>query len=254
MSEVKMQENLWGYAKRLRFVAAAICDAFPDKETLELTVLDVGCGTGSQLGIPLARDGYKLIGIDMHEASIMEAKRNSKDLSNAEFICGDVGLLNNDNFDIVILSEVLEHVSKPEELLESSLKKLSDDGLMIVTVPNGYGEFEWDSWVFRGLGLERLIEKYEQKKAQSKRAVSSTENQDDRHIQFFTQKRLRRMFDRFGLKVVRQSGSTVLSGPFAGHTFARVPGFIDLNSKAADKLPMAFSSGWFFALRRRGDE
>jgi 2-polyprenyl-3-methyl-5-hydroxy-6-metoxy-1,4-benzoquinol methylase len=248
------QEDLWGYTKRFRFVRDAIADAFPGRSGASITILDVGCGTGSQLGIPLARLGYEYAGIDMHERSVIEARRLAKDVPNAEFACGSVDDLEDGPFDVVILSEVLEHVNDPGALLAASLEKLHGSGLMIVTVPNGYGEFEWDSWVFANLGLEKLMAKYEERRnatGASKTVTASTENADDRHVQFFTRPRLHSMFDKAGLEIVKERGSTVMSGPFVGHTLARVPGFIELNAKAADALPIVFSSGWFFSLRRK---
>ena len=127
---------------------------------------------------------------------------------------------------------------------------------MVVTVPNGYGEFEWDSWVFKGLGFERLVEKYiERKQARevSKQVISSTENKENRHIQFFTMPRLRSIFAAADLEVIREKGSTLLSGPFAGHLLGRFDGFIEWNTRVTDKLPITVASGWYFALRRRDE-
>ncbi|MFN0277986.1 MAG: class I SAM-dependent methyltransferase [Pyrinomonadaceae bacterium] len=254
MTEIK--EDLWGYAKRLRFTCASIDVAFLGKAPSDLRVLDVGCGSATQLGLPLARLGYRLTGIDTHESSIAKATELAHDLPNANFICGNVEEIKAEPFDVVIISEVLEHVAEPEKLLRSSLNHLQKNGLVIVTVPNGFGEFEWDSWVFRVLGLERLIERYESRRAEKKGVkplMSSTENKENRHIQFFTQRRLREIFRACSLTVVNKNASTLMSGPFVGHTLARFAGFIEWNAQIADKLPMTFSSSWFFALRRVGE-
>jgi len=247
-------EDLWGYAKRLRFVCRAIDDAFPGRAPSELHLLDVGCGSGTQLGIPLAEIGYQLTGVDAHQPSIDVAADLGKGLPNARFICGTVNEVKTNDFDVVILSEVLEHVADPAELLRSSIAHLKADGLAIVTVPNGYGEFEWDSWVFRSFGFERLVERYAARRAAENGMpppASSTENQDDRHIQFFTLSRLRAMFASCGLRIVDQVGSTFLSGPFAGHVLTRFVGFVDWNARIADWLPIPFASGWYFAVRRQ---
>lgn len=253
MTETEIKEDLWGYAKRLHFVRVSIDAAFPGNAVTELRVLDVGCGSATQLGLPLARLGYRLTGIDTHESSIAKATELTQDLPNANFICGGVDDLDAGPFDVVIISEVLEHVAEPEKLLRASIRLLQKDGLAIVTVPNGYGEFEWDSWVFRLLGFERLIERYELRRAEKngvRPLMSSTENKENRHIQFFTQRRLREIFRACALTVVNKNASTLMSGPFVGHTLARFDGFIEWNAQVADKLPMSFSSSWFFALRR----
>ena len=71
------REDLWGYAKRLRFVREAMRDAFPRAEARRLRVLDVGCGNGSQLALPLARGAAEiyLTGIDTDARSIEHAKQ-----------------------------------------------------------------------------------------------------------------------------------------------------------------------------------
>ena len=69
-----MEENLWGYGKRLRFVEDAVQRAFPGTPRGKLTILDIGCGNGSQLAIPLAHAGYRVTGIDPHEPSIQRGR------------------------------------------------------------------------------------------------------------------------------------------------------------------------------------
>jgi len=252
MTDIDLKENLWGYAKRLRFVCSAVESAFPGKAPSELRILDIGCGSAAQLGLPLARRGYRLTGIDTHGPSIARALELANGQSNVSFICGDVESLDAQPFDVVILSEVLEHVGEPEHLLEVSLLKLSSNGLVIITVPNGYGEFEWDSWAFRMLGLERLVERLKMQrvlKIISNHELPSTENIENGHVHFFTKPRLQTMFRSCGLSIINECASTFVSGPFVSYTFGRLPGFIDLNAKIANMLPMTFSSGWFFALR-----
>jgi 2-polyprenyl-3-methyl-5-hydroxy-6-metoxy-1,4-benzoquinol methylase len=250
-----LNEDLWGYRKRLQFVVSSIEDAFRERLCSDIRILDVGCGSASHLGLPLARMGYGLTGVDMHEPSITVASDNAEGLDNAHFIFGRVEDIP-DEFDVVILSEVLEHVPEPARLLAASLPRLKGGGLVIITVPNGYGEFEWDSWVFRGLGLERLVENYverKQAKENSKPVTSSTENKDNRHIQFFTMPRLRSIFAAAGLEIVREQGSTLLSGPFAGHLLGRFNRFVEWNTRVTDNLPITMASGWYFALRRRDE-
>jgi 2-polyprenyl-3-methyl-5-hydroxy-6-metoxy-1,4-benzoquinol methylase len=120
MMEQKEPENLWGYAKRLRFVRQTIASAFPRREPGSLRVLDVGCGNGSQLALPLARRGFRVAGVDTHAPSIEHARRDARDLLNARFVRGRVEDLDPELFDVVILSEVLEHVTDPSALLAAS--------------------------------------------------------------------------------------------------------------------------------------
>jgi 2-polyprenyl-3-methyl-5-hydroxy-6-metoxy-1,4-benzoquinol methylase len=83
-----------GYAKRLRFVREAINAAFPKRAPGSLRLLDVGCGNGSQLALPLAiRNGFQLTGIDPDRRSIEHAKQLAGQSANINFVCGRVGRL-----------------------------------------------------------------------------------------------------------------------------------------------------------------
>jgi 2-polyprenyl-3-methyl-5-hydroxy-6-metoxy-1,4-benzoquinol methylase len=245
------RENLWGYAKRLRFVREVIADAFPERDAASLRVLDVGCGNGSQLALPLISEGFHLTGVDTDERSIEHARRLAGDARNARFVCGPIEELSGEEeFDAVILSEVLEHMTEPGRLLEASVRRMTKDAVLIVTVPNGYGEFELDSWMFRALRLQRVVDAL----ARSSRPVmAATDNHESGHVQFFTRRRLFELFRRCGLTLFRAESSVFLSGPLVGHTLARSRRFIEWNARITDKLPMLLSSGWYFALRRQAE-
>jgi 2-polyprenyl-3-methyl-5-hydroxy-6-metoxy-1,4-benzoquinol methylase len=252
MNEIKQEEieDLWGYAKRLRFVRAAISAAFPDRAPGSLGVLDVGCGNGSQLALPLAlRDSFQLTGIDPDKRSIEHASALAGDHANIKFQCAQVDdLLDDDPFDVVILSEVLEHLERPAEMLTASARLMNKEGILIVTVPNGYGEFEIDSWIFRRLHLQKLVDAF----ARPREILSATDNQDSGHIQFFTRSRLRRLFDEAGLVSFREGAASFLAGPIVGHLLARSARLIQWNARITERLPLVMASGWYFALRRTG--
>ncbi len=245
-ARVEEQENLWGYQKRLRFVRGVIEDNFRAQDSSTITVLDIGCGNGSQLSLPLARLGYNVTGIDPDESSIAHAARLSEGIEGARFLRTSVSEVA-EKFDVVILSEVLEHVKDPSELLQAGERLLNPDGLIIVTTPNGYGEFEMDSWLFGVLRLQRLVDKLASNKS---RALGSTDNEDSGHIQFFTRRRLYKIFRECGLRVWREGAASLFAGPFAGHLLARSDRFIQWNAVVTDRLPIVLASGWYFALRR----
>ena len=148
-------ENLWGYVKRLRFVQHVIAQSFSHRAAESLRVLDVGCGNGSELALPLARLGFEVTGIDIHAPSVEHARQLGVDVANLSYVCGRVEELKSPPYDVVILSEVLEHLREPRFLLMAALEHLNKDGIIIVTVPNGYGEFEIDAWLFRLFHLTR---------------------------------------------------------------------------------------------------
>jgi len=241
-------EDLWGYAKRLRFVRETIRAAFPDRLPHSLSILDVGCGNGSHLALPLAmKDGFQLTGIDTDSRSIEHATRLAGQRANIKFACGGVDDLSADGvFDVVILSEVLEHLERPADLLSASAGLMGLDGILIVTVPNGYGEFEIDSWIYRTLSLQKMVDAL----AEKREVLGATDNEESGHIQFFTRSRLRRLFASAGLISYREGAGSFLAGPIIGQVLARSTPLIDWNARVTDHLPFIFASGWYFALRR----
>jgi SAM-dependent methyltransferase len=248
MIKHEAKEDLWGYAKRLRFVRGAIRERFGDRAAATLSVLDVGCGNGSHLALPLVQDGFQITGIDSDEGSIEHARSMAHGISNARFFHGQVEALRaSDQFDVVILSEVLEHLAEPQQLLAASAGHLAADGLLIVTVPNGYGEFEIDSWLFRTLHMQGLVDKLTQNQ---KEVMAATDNHDSGHVQFFTRRRLRRLFVDCDLAIVSEGAGSLLAGPIAGHLLGRSQKFIEWNARIVDQLPLVLSSSWYFALRR----
>lgn len=251
MNDVAERENLWGYAKRLRFIEEVIKDAFPERAPDSLRVLDVGCGNGSQLALPLARRGFQVTGIDVDATSIEHANQLAKDLPNANFMCVDVAELKMNPFEVVILSEVLEHMTEPRTLLVESAKHLAEDGVVIITVPNGYGEFEIDSRLFQLLRLQNIVDRLAKNNSE---VIASTDNHASGHVQRFTRRRLQRLFRECSLSVFREGAASFLAGPLIGHTLARSSRFIEWNSRVTDKLPLVLASGWYFALRRARSE
>ena len=135
-----LPENLWGYGKRLRFVDSAIRRAFPGKKRCELGVLDVGCGNGSQLAIPLANAGYQLTAIDPHYASIQRGRGLAPEV---KFIHGQVSDLSLTKFDCVIISEVLEHLEAPEVFCEWHYPILRNLGYSLSLSPMAMGSLSW---------------------------------------------------------------------------------------------------------------
>ena len=243
------QENLWGYGKRLRFVRTTIGNSFPSLSPAEIQVLDVGCGNGSQLALPLVSDNFQVFGIDTDDRSISHANSLAAGAPNAHFESTSLEEFSTDElFHVVILSEVLEHVEYPKALLAGSRDRMRSNGVMIVTVPNGYGGFEIDSWLFRTLRLQRLVDAVARNNSE---ILGATDNTEMGHIQFFTLKRLFRLFDECGLEVTRQGVGPLLAGPIAGHTLARSESFIEWNARITDRLPFTWASGWYFALQRR---
>ena len=108
-------------------------------------LLDVGCGSGTLLGV-LKRRGFRGIGIDFSEeaAGLAEAENGVRvvvgSLERAAFP--------DQSFDIVTLFHVMEHVANPREVLAEVFRVLRSNGAVVLQVPS------IDSWQFKLFGAK----------------------------------------------------------------------------------------------------
>jgi 2-polyprenyl-3-methyl-5-hydroxy-6-metoxy-1,4-benzoquinol methylase len=104
------------------------------------SICDLGCGNGYITG-RLAALGYDVIGVDASESGTRIAREHHPQ---ARFICSliDEGLRARvalDPFDLVISSDVIEHLYSPGDLLSAAVSLLKSDGQVLVGTPyHGY--------------------------------------------------------------------------------------------------------------------
>ena len=105
-----------------------------------MRVLDVGCGNGFTCGEFLKR-GWKVVGIDLSEQGIAIA-RISHPQARFEVLPADNDLLANLGevpFDLVVSTEVIEHVYAPKAYVAACFHALRPGGRFICTTPyHGY--------------------------------------------------------------------------------------------------------------------
>lgn len=146
------RECTYGLVKRYRFVEATLAECQPE------CVLDVGCGTGKNLTVPLAGrfPATRFVGADPDAGSIEFARRENR-RENLEFRLTSE-LRPDEQFDVVIASEVVEHVEEPREFLDFLRERLKPGGRLVLTLPNGYGPFEIGAFVQNVLHLTGLLD------------------------------------------------------------------------------------------------
>lgn len=97
-------------------------------------IIEIGSGLG-YLTYSLIVADYDAVGIDISEAAVHKALNNFGD----HFICADLlefAQHHAESFDVVILTEVIEHIDKPLDFMESIKRLLKPGGRAIITTPN----------------------------------------------------------------------------------------------------------------------
>jgi 2-polyprenyl-6-hydroxyphenyl methylase / 3-demethylubiquinone-9 3-methyltransferase len=101
-------------------------------------VLDVGCGTGFLLE-RLAERGYRGIGVDLSPESVAHASRRLEEVGAADRMSAVVGSAYEPPegpFDLICLTDVLEHLEDPRACLRALAARLAPGGLVVVSTPN----------------------------------------------------------------------------------------------------------------------
>ncbi len=98
------------------------------------SVLDFGCGTG-RLSIPLARRAKQVVGLDISNDMLKEARKNAEkfSLSNLDFKLSDdsLSLVKGEKFDLIHSYIVLQHINveRGMQIIDRMLKLLNPGGM-----------------------------------------------------------------------------------------------------------------------------
>ncbi len=135
-------------------------------------IADIGCGEGFLLREIIA--GEKIVGIEISTTALKRAKKILKPRNDIYLIQGDAQKLPipSDYFDIILCSEMLEHVPDTRIVLNEFNRILNKSGILVVSIPNEK-QVQKLLDISRKFGFSRLIE-----------GVSTSENdQNEWHLQ-----------------------------------------------------------------------
>ena len=86
----------------------------------------------------------KVVGADIEAAYLQGIRTNECDVNNLSLITDDIlnSRLEDDSFDLILCSEVLEHVKNPKDGLRTIFRVLKPGGIAVVTTPQKYSVLE----------------------------------------------------------------------------------------------------------------
>ena len=151
------------------------------------TVCELGCGNGC-FANQLASLGYQVTAVDLSDSGIAQAQKDYG--HNVQFIRASIDRelstkLAAKKFDLVLAKEVIEHLYRPANLLETALELLKPGGFLLMTTPyHGY--------------LKNLVISL----------LGHTDQHynplwDGGHIKFFSPKTLRKLAEQANFKHIR---------------------------------------------------
>ncbi len=156
----------------------------------ENDVLDLGCGSGL-LATLMAEMGNRVTGVDVSGTALEGAASRGVTTVNSDL---EEDLPFQDGaYDIVVCSEVLEHLFNPRGLLDEARRVLRPGGHLVITTPN-------IAYVVRRICL--LLGWFPEDVEWAR-----TSNTDEwEHIRFFTLRSIKRLLDHAGFEPVAVRG------------------------------------------------
>ena len=184
-----------------------------------ISVCDIGCGNGGFL-MRLAQEindpMVKYVGVDISKPFIDFANHavKAKKLKNISFKLYDVESQSlPDTFDIVVSSEVLEHLQNPDIFIKHVYSQLRPKGYFLLSTPNAKNAIKYPLFF-----LKNLVTKHNEKelrKSLTKDEETYKLAEVEQHIKTFSHSELHSLLGSNGFSIYKiPRSTTVFGGPF----------------------------------------
>jgi 2-polyprenyl-3-methyl-5-hydroxy-6-metoxy-1,4-benzoquinol methylase len=242
-----------GHRKKLDFVLGAVERLRQSRSAApaDVTIVEIGCSNGRILSLPLAERGYRVTGVDLHEASIARATADNN-FPNARFICRNAeSFMTVESFDVVILSDILEHVHDPLGLLTMAKGLLEPGGTVLICIPNGYGPAELERRFAERTRLDRALATVRSAINRATGRERVAYNDDSGHVQAFRMKDIEGLIELAGLRLEERRKGALFGGAVSYPVGSILPAVVRGSLRLADRLPFAWVSTWYFRCSAR---
>ncbi|EKE02635.1 MAG: hypothetical protein ACD_20C00350G0013 [uncultured bacterium] len=129
----EMEDNNWWHVSRRKIIKSAI-NKHVGKFSPDAQILDIGCGTGGNFDF-IYNYSKNITGIELDPYALDVAQQKYKNVN----ICqGDLPYnipVPDNNFDVIFLLDVLEHINDDTASLYTIFSKLKPGGHLVMTVP-----------------------------------------------------------------------------------------------------------------------
>jgi 2-polyprenyl-3-methyl-5-hydroxy-6-metoxy-1,4-benzoquinol methylase len=224
----------------------------------KIRALDLGCGYGF-LTQSVCSLGASAVGIDTDRNVIKYASQTNRFPDRAAYMNLPVDEMSGEKiFDVIIISEVLEHVSAPDLVMMHCHRLLKDKGFVLLTIPNKQGLRECLEQILlpvresvAGRSCIRFFRRMASEASQGNLTAWDVYT-DDYHKRFFKMPTLLNIFSCCGFRMIdyqNQDAWATLWGTLFPW-FDIGPGLLKLDYKIADVLPYYIAGGWMMVLKK----
>ncbi|MGD0645065.1 MAG: methyltransferase domain-containing protein [Candidatus Bathyarchaeia archaeon] len=230
--------------KKLEFIFNSINKfALQNKTRLnKLEILEVACGNGG-ITFPLGSLGCNVRAFDINERVVLfvKARLAQTGLKNIIVSKEDGNSFEDGKYyDIVIASEVLEHVPDPFRFISNLSKRMKRGSYLVITVPNGFGPWELVNQFFEPLFHSNTL----------RHALGKTPHKHipgEAHIQFFKKSKLIALLSQLSFDLVDFSNSDSFFA-VCWHFIKPDKAIEKIDMVIADHFPHWCASGWYMLL------
>ncbi len=195
--------------QRIRLVASSL-------EGKKGALLQVSCGNGLETALIRGLGDFEVTAVDISERALAAASERG-----AKTLQLDIERESLEEvFDFIVCFEVLEHLVNPREVLERLAGNLSDNGVLILSLPNEFHLIR---------RLQFLFGKFE------------FAHYDWHHLRFFTYREAKRL--------ARDSGFEIVGETFTSLFPPRMKGIAAMAQLLAPLLPSLFAFSFVLILK-----
>lgn len=229
-----------------------VYEYFAEEAKKGMKVLEIGCSLGTNIWMFNAlfynAGRIEFYGVDISPKAIKEAEdyKQKIELKNCFFTVGNAERLGfkDDSFDIVVCTEVLEHLPNPNETLKEIYRVLKLGGVAIITTPNGEN-------ILKKIAGRKIKEKVEADCQKTDPYPYQKVDDSFGHITVLSSKELIELSKEVGFKIEKiEKGSLVYGLPyFDRHQI--LFGFLLVIDAILDYLPHNYNFSWHVVLKLR---
>jgi hypothetical protein len=149
-------------------------------------------------------------------------------------------------------------------MLDVAARALKPDGILLVSIPNGWGPYELEELLVRTRILWLplvLVRRAVRAGVRAKHALRGAPpperetpayNVDSPHVQRFRLSTFRALARAHGFRIAHRRNGAWFGGDLTYFLFYFVPSLVPASLRAADALPPQLVSTWYFECRRAG--
>jgi len=165
-----LEKKHWWFVGRREIILTLIRRYYHDKK--QIKILEIGCSGGPLLNLLVSQGYAQVFGIDISKKAVQLCKESG--FKNVFLMDGTEPHFDGEEFDLIIASDVLEHIQDDEKAVKEWRRLLKKKGVIICFVPAF--KFLW-----------------------------SKHDEDNDHCRRYTKKELENTFTNNDFKIIRSS-------------------------------------------------